>query len=421
MSDRHAELVEELRRRVERRRAEGAYDDPSLSAAPVASTTPVDALLRTGRPLLDRAAAPPGPGRLGRLRKAAARHLAPSRGGWFEEQREFEQRLRGATADLTGRVESERMARERTDDAVRALEEAMARLETQAAQEMAGAARLVEGSLAGLIDRVGMLENRQRADAIERSRPAATAAPAGGAAASTGGGIPPLTDFDYLGFENRFRGSEESVRVRQRKHAARLEGLGTVADLGCGRGEFLEILRDRGIEAVGVDSSAQMVAVARDKGLAAEHGDMFEFLARRPVGSLGGILCSHVVEHLWPADHVRLARLCAAALRPGGVAIFETPNPKSLIAGSVNFSCDPTHLRPVFPETLAFMLEGAGFDQVSIEYLSRVPDERRARPVTGEPAALAGVVRQINEAVQRLDDLVFGDQDYAVVARRGGA
>ena len=92
---------------------------------------------------------------------------------------------------------------------------------------------------------------------------------------------------------------------------------------------------------------------------------------------------------MWPADQVRLLRLAAAALEPRGLLIVETPNPKSLIAGSINFSCDPTHLRPVFPETLAFMAESAGFEETQIEYLSPVPREQRAGPLTDVPRSSA--------------------------------
>ena len=210
------------------------------------------------------------------------------------------------------------------------------------------------------------------------------------------------------------------MRGRQAAHADRLARTeGEVADLGCGRGEMLELLRERGVEALGVDTSAEMVAIAREKGLRAEHGDLFAFLAARPPGSLGGIVCSHVLEHLWPADHVRFTRFCAAALAPGGILIAETPNPKSLVAGSINFSCDPTHLRPVFPETLAFMLERAGFEDVEIEYLSPVPDDRRARSAESAPATMESVVSELNLAIHRLDELVFGDQEYAIIACRG--
>jgi O-antigen chain-terminating methyltransferase len=391
------------------------HADPANAPQPPA--TAIDTLLRTGRPLLDRLAAPAGRGPAARLRKPLAGILAPLRTGWFGEQRRFEEHLRAALAEIAVRLQREQAAREETDEAVRALERSAYETRVHVDARMKEVVGEVQAALGGLLERIGSLENLDRAAALERIRGEATRSAAGDGAAV--GGIPALDDFDYLGFENRFRGPEETVRERQQQHADRLAGLGVVADLGCGRGEFLEILRDRGVEAKGVDQSAQMVALAQEKGLRAEHGDMFAFLATQEPGSLGGILCSHVVEHLWPADHMRLARLAADALRPGGVMIVETPNPKSLIAGSVNFPCDPTHLRPVFPETLAFMFDRAGFPDTEIIYLSRVPDERRARPVTGEPPELRELVEQVNEAVQRLDDLVFGHQDYALVARRG--
>jgi O-antigen chain-terminating methyltransferase len=367
------------------------------------AANPVDDLLRSVRPRLD-LAADDAHGTVARTRRAARRGVLITEQAWYQEQRDFEVLLREAIAHLARQAVDERAARESAEEETRAL-----------------TAR-VDAALAGIgetldeVDRrLRHLENRLRADALERTR---AEMPSRGAAAG-GTLVPPLDDFDYLGFEQRFRGSEELVRGRQLRHADRFVGIeGEVADLGAGRGELLELLRDRGVDAIGVDASAEMVAFAREKGLRAEHGDIFEFLAARPPASLGGIVCSHVLEHLWPADHVRFARLCAAALRPGGLLVVETPNPKSLIAGAINFSCDPTHLRPVFPETLAFMLESAGFDPPEIEYLSPVPAERRANPVTNAPPELAGVVAQINEAIQRLDDLSFGDMDYAVIARR---
>jgi O-antigen chain-terminating methyltransferase len=418
MSEDRDDLLSRLRARVGVQEAAGGYAEPWLAdeVVPENPPTPADAFLRTGRPLRDRAAAAGTPGRAGQARKAVARALSPARPGWHEEQLAFEERLREAVAWLTVERNAAVAARERADRELAELRARVERLEVEA--EAAGEAVRAAATLG---ERVAGLENAQRAAAIERAR-ATPAGAGGGGETATGGGIPPLTDFDYLGFENRFRGSEELVRSRQRHHADRFAGVpGPVADLGCGRGEFLELLAERGIPALGVDLSAQMVALARERGLAAEHGDVFAWLAAREPGSLGGVICSHVVEHLWPADHMRLARLCAAAVAPGGVVVVETPNPKSLIAGAVNFPCDPTHLRPVFPETLAFMLEQAGFADVEIEYLSPVPAERRAEPVTGEPRALEDVVRQINRSIARLDDLVFGDMDYAVVARRAPA
>jgi O-antigen chain-terminating methyltransferase len=369
--------------------------------------TPVDDLLQSTRPLLDRAAGR-AEGALGRLRRGGRRAAMTVDPTWYEEQRAFETRVREAIAHLARQAEAERIARELAESYVRGLIADRDALRADLTE--------VDAGLADALERLRHLEAGLRAEALERARRAEGAATGPDGAAA---GIPPLDDFDYLAFEDRFRGPEDEVRARQAAHADRLAAAGgPVADLGCGRGELLELLRDRGVEAVGVDASAEMVAIAREKGLEAELGDMFSFLAGRAERSLGGVVCSHVLEHLWPADHVRFTRLCAAALRPGGLVVIETPNPKSLVAGAVNFSCDPTHLRPVFPETIAFMLERAGFEDVEVEYLSPVPDERRAVAAEGAPAEISELVAQLNLAIERLDNLVFGEQEYAVIARR---
>jgi SAM-dependent methyltransferase len=377
-----------------------------VTGIPERPPTPVDRLLQSVRPRLDRAA-DPARGRLARLRRTMRRASTPADRGWYLEQRDFEVLLRDAIAYLSLQGQAELLARE---SAEREVDAARARMDG-----LDGELGRLAGTLDGLAARVRHLENHLRAAAMERMR---TAPAAGGGV--TASAVPPIEDFDYLAFEDRFRGAEEDVRERQASHADRLAATGgPVADLGCGRGEMLELLRDRGVEAIGVDASAEMVAMTREKGLAVDHADVFAWLAARPAGSLGAILCSHVVEHLWPADHMRLARLCAAALRRDGLLIVETPNPKSLIAGSVNFSCDPTHLRPVFPETLAFMLEQTGFEDVRVEYLAPVPAEHRATPVTDVPEGLERTVAHLNESIARLDALVFGDRDYAVIARAG--
>ncbi len=367
--------------------------------------TPVDLLLQSSRPHLDRAAGE-GSGLLGRARRALRRGITTTDRTWYQEQKDFEVLLRNAIAHLSIEAEGERLAREQAERDTTAV-----RVRVDAHDE--AFARL-DGALAAVNEKLRHLEARQRSDAAALVR-AEVGAP-------RDGGIPPLDDFDYLAFEDRFRGPEEDVRERQARHADRLAATeGPVADIGCGRGEFLELMRDRGVAAVGVDASAEMVGIAGEKGLDAELGDAFAWLAAREAGTLGGIIVSHVVEHLWPADQVRLARLCAGALRPGGVLVIETPNPKSLIAGAINFWCDPTHLRPVYPETLAFILERTGFDDVEIEYLAPVPEGHRANPVTDPPPGTEAAFAQVDEAVRRLDALVFGDRDYAVIARAAGA
>lgn len=227
----------------------------------------------------------------------------------------------------------------------------------------------------------------------------------------------------YLGFEERFRGTEEEIRSRLRDHLERLEGagdLGDVLDLGCGRGEALEVLREAGLPARGVDASARMVARCRERGLRAEEGDLFEALAAEPEGSLGAVVSFHVVEHLPATSLDRLVRLAWRSLAPGGVLLLETPNPLSIAVAARSFWVDPTHLRPVHPDTLELLVRGAGFDPVERVELRPFPESERLpeidlAAVPEEQRTLADRVNRIRDV---LDELLFGYQDYAVVARK---
>jgi O-antigen chain-terminating methyltransferase len=155
------------------------------------------------------------------------------------------------------------------------------------------------------------------------------------------------------------------------------------------------VLAAEGIPARGVDSSAGMVAQCRERGLAAAHGDLFAVLAAAGEGSLGGVISLHVVEHLPPESLDRLVRLAHRAHAPGGVLILETPNPLSLVVAARNFWLDPTHRRPVHPESLRL-----SFD------LAAVPEPQR------------DLADRVNRLRDRLDDLLFGYQDYALVATK---
>lgn len=224
----------------------------------------------------------------------------------------------------------------------------------------------------------------------------------------------------YMDFEDRFRGASDEIVGRLAPYLERLRGRGTILDLGCGRGEALESLRAAGIDARGVDASLAMVRHCREKGLAAEQGDLLEVLARTPAGSLGGVLSIHVIEHLPPAALDRLVRLSWRALAPGGRLILETPNPLSLVVAARNFWIDPTHLRPVHPETLEHLVSTAGFDPV--ERLELRPFREAERLPELAIATLAPEVRplahEINLLRDRLDGLLFGAQDYAVIGTR---
>ncbi len=227
----------------------------------------------------------------------------------------------------------------------------------------------------------------------------------------------------YLAFERRFRGSEEEIRERLRVHVERLRpvaGLGPVLDLGCGRGEALALLAEAGFEARGVDASRAMVERCRERGLEAEVGDLVASLAAAGEGTLGGVVSFHVIEHLPAADLDRLVRLAYRALAPGGVLILETPNPLSVLVAARGFWRDPTHRRPIHPETLELMARQAGFEPVEriglqpFDEAERLPEIDLAR-VPEEQRELADRVNRLRD---RLDELLYGDQDYAVVATK---
>lgn len=227
----------------------------------------------------------------------------------------------------------------------------------------------------------------------------------------------------YLAFERRFRGTEEEVRERLREHLPHLAGagaLGDVLDLGCGRGEALAVFAEAGLPARGVDSSAAMVARCRDRGLVAAEGDLFEALAGTAEGSLGAVVSFHVVEHLPPTSLDRLVRLARRALAPGGVLLLETPNPLSVVVAARSFWLDPTHRRPVHPEALELLARQAGFDPV--ERFELRPFGAAERLPEIDLAPLPEGQRELADRVNRLrdvlDDLLFGHQDYALVARK---
>ena len=214
------------------------------------------------------------------------------------------------------------------------------------------------------------------------------------------------------------RGSQEDVRRRQQVYVEDFRGSGRVLDLGCGRGEFLSLLREAGIDAAGVDSDADLGELCRSEGLAVEHADAGTYLAQLVDDSLGGVFAAHVLEHLRPALLVRVLELVAVKLRSGGVFIAETPNPLSLGALK-NYFADLTHAQPLVPETLMLLARQAGFARTEVRFLNEPAAEERLRPVELPPDPAFDDARVALAAnVARLNQVVFGPQDYALVARR---
>lgn len=189
------------------------------------------------------------------------------------------------------------------------------------------------------------------------------------AAAPPAGESAPLPAIDWLKFAERFRGPEDRLREHQKRYLARFKNAENVLDLGCGRGEFLEVARDAGLSAMGVDSNAEFVSLCKTKGLNAKTDDMLAYLAALPDTSLGGVFCSHVIEHLPPADLPRLVQLIGQKTKPDATVVFETPNAESSAILTTHFYLDPTHVRPVPATLLRFYLEEAGFGAIETEQI----------------------------------------------------
>jgi SAM-dependent methyltransferase len=251
---------------------------------------------------------------------------------------------------------------------------------------------------------------------LERApRPAPAPPPAAPSGAPPTAPAPATAALDYESFEGRFRGSETLIRERQSVYLEHLRDRRRVADLGCGRGELLALLGERGVSAYGVDSEPDFVALCLERGLDVRHEDAIAHLEGLEAGAVDALVASHVVEHLPPERLTTLVDLAADRLPEDGLLVMETPNPESLLAGSINFHRDPTHLRPVHPDTLAFLCESAGFRSVAIKLLSPVPEEERLPSAAPGEDALA---RHLDRIVDQLNGILYGWQDYAVLARR---
>lgn len=188
-----------------------------------------------------------------------------------------------------------------------------------------------------------------------------------------------MTDDFYSAFEARFRGSRELIATRLRGYEPFLQPLaalypgGSAVDLGCGRGEWLELLGQAGFKATGVDLDDSMLAACRARQLDVIHGDAVEHLQGLPDASQALVSAFHVVEHV-PFDSIRtLVREAHRVLQPGGLLILETPNIENLVVGSSSFYLDPTHLRPVHPLLLTFVVEEGGFARTKLLRLNGDP------------------------------------------------
>jgi 2-polyprenyl-3-methyl-5-hydroxy-6-metoxy-1,4-benzoquinol methylase len=211
----------------------------------------------------------------------------------------------------------------------------------------------------------------------------------------------------YVSFEDQFRGSREDIKERLRVYLPTLKQaqLGTderlVLDVGCGRGEWLELLKEQNLRAQGVDVNRILVEECQRQGLEVIERDVIVYLRTLPDASLGAVTGFHIIEHLPFEVLVTLIDETVRVLKPGGVAIFETPNPENVLVGSYTFYLDPTHRNPLPSAVVKFMAEARGLCRVEVMPLHALEAYRM------EEAGL--------EITKRFNEYFYGPQDYAVV------
>lgn len=224
----------------------------------------------------------------------------------------------------------------------------------------------------------------------------------------------------YYLFERFHREDSESLGKKQAEYFHFFTGKEKILDVGCGRGEFLAFLKEKSVEACGVDSNRVMVESCREKGLKVECADLIDYLTGIDDDTFGGMFCSQVVEHLSAQRITAFIKLAWSKLRPGGTIVVETLNPLSLAGMTEHFYRDFTHTTPVHPETLAFLMESSGFTDVRIKYKSPPDAERLLRKIDGVGASDENreTYEILNENIKKLNSMLFGFQEYVVIAEK---
>jgi len=384
------QTIEDLLARLERERAaaDRLYNDaltavdhalqsvPVLPAAPpeydtsrLAEVNAAWNILPDGPPAFDTSVK-------GRLRRLVWRMVGPSL--------ETQQRFNAALVDHLNRNAASHRESARSMaaliDAVGRELQALVRFESlliQSLQKITGYVDTKDRSLGGPEIRQHLALTEQRLLALKRdvaSRGAvASTEPAAPRSSSVFSGA--VDSVTYVAFEDEFRGSQETIRRRVEDYVPLLATTSDVVDIGCGRGELLALLAERGVTARGVDVNPAMVELCRSRGLAAEQGDALSFLERQADGSVGGLVAIQVVEHFAPAYLAQFLESAFHKMRPGAPLVLETINPACWKAFFDTYIRDLTHRQPLHPDTLRHLVQASGFTSVDVQFREPVSEQ----------------------------------------------
>lgn len=223
------------------------------------------------------------------------------------------------------------------------------------------------------------------------------------------------SQIDYFSFENNFRGLRKDIKDAQKIYVDYFINKGHIIDLGCGRGEFLELMKENNISVTGVDLYEEFVDYCNINDLSAVYCDAIEYLANLQNNTIGGVFASQLVEHLNTNQLIQLCNEAYKKLLPGSYLILETPNPTSLSIYMNAFYMDPSHNKPVHPKTLEYFLKQAGFSEISVVFTEQSKVGYKLPLLEGQNI---NNLNEFNDGINLLSDIIFGSQDYAIIAKK---
>jgi len=437
--------LEDLLARLERERVEAdrLYNDaltavdraiqtaPSLPSPPAAYDTARIAAINQSWDILPDGPPAPDASVRGRLRAFVWRLVGPP----IESQKRFNAALvEHLNRNMRGHEDASR-AMAALVGAVREQFDALIRFESLLVHYLGTVTAYIDTKdrAAGgneLRERIGLIEQRIAAmkRVLERgderspaaSAPRAPAPPEGVHSEVFGSDLDSVT---YVGFEDKFRGSPAEIRGRIADYVPLFASASNVLDVGCGRGEFLELLKARGVKARGIDVNRGMVDICRERGLDVTQSDAVSDLAVQSDGSVGGLVALQVVEHFEPAYLLKFLELAHRALKPGAPLVLETINPACWMAFFESYIRDLTHQRPLHPDTLRYLVQASGFTSVDVQFRAPIGAGDRLERVAANPAiaadpALAKLATVLDANADKLNARLFSSADYAVIARR---